>query len=141
MLNRFYHSFHHYFIYIIMAHFSFQDIFTSIGFFYPVFKSHKFPIGFCLYLRKEKIHYAISFGSKVLYLHLSTVAEGVGIKYAVWRIVFKYLIFLSGVSRLLAQYVYPYTVSGQNKIGREFTLLPLIQPTIIKQQTVNNNWL
>ena len=34
-----------------------------------------------------------------------------------------------------------YTVSGQNKIGRELTLLALIQPTVIKQQAVNNNWL
>ena len=33
------------------------------------------------------------------------------------------------------------TVSGQNKIGRELTLLALIQPTVIKQQAVNNNWL
>ena len=36
---------------------------------------------------------------------------------------------------------YAYAVSGQNKIGRELTLLALIQPTVIKQQTVNNNWL
>ena len=34
-----------------------------------------------------------------------------------------------------------YTVSGQNKTGGELTLLALIQPTIIKQQAVNNNWL
>ena len=33
------------------------------------------------------------------------------------------------------------TVSGQNKIGRELFLLVLIQPTVIKQQAVNNNWL
>ena len=32
-------------------------------------------------------------------------------------------------------------VSGQNKTGRELTLLALIQPTVIKQQAVNNNWL
>ena len=31
------------------------------------------------------------------------------------------------------------TVSGHNKIGRELTLLALIQPTVIKQQFVNNN--
>ena len=34
-----------------------------------------------------------------------------------------------------------YTVSGQNKIGRELTLLALIQPTVIKQNVVNNHWL
>ena len=34
-----------------------------------------------------------------------------------------------------------FTVSGQNKIGRELTLLALIQPTVIKQQAVSNNWL
>ena len=33
-----------------------------------------------------------------------------------------------------------WTVSGQNKIGRELTLLAFIQPTVIKQQAVNNNW-
>ena len=33
------------------------------------------------------------------------------------------------------------TVSGQNKIGRELTLLAFIQPTVIKQQAVNNNQL
>ena len=36
---------------------------------------------------------------------------------------------------------YAWAVSGQNKIGWEFTLLALIQPTVIKQQAVNNNWL
>ena len=35
----------------------------------------------------------------------------------------------------------PWTVSGQNKIGRELTLLALIQPTVIRQQAGNNNWL
>ena len=34
-----------------------------------------------------------------------------------------------------------FKVSGQSKIGRELTLLALIQPTVIKQQAVNNNWL
>ena len=33
------------------------------------------------------------------------------------------------------------TVSGQNRIGTELTLLALIQLTVIKQQAVNNNWL
>ena len=45
------------------------------------------------------------------------------------------------VSLVLRTGLYIYTVSGQNKIGREFTLLALIQPTVIKQQAVNNNWL
>ena len=39
------------------------------------------------------------------------------------------------------QFKHSHTVSGQNKIGRELTLLALIQPTVIKQQAVNNNWL
>ena len=34
-----------------------------------------------------------------------------------------------------------YTVSGQNTIGRELTLLALIQPTDDEQKAVNNNWL
>ena len=42
---------------------------------------------------------------------------------------------------LLTFHSIAYTVSGQNKIGRELTLLALIQPTVIKQQAVNNNWL
>ena len=33
------------------------------------------------------------------------------------------------------------TVSGQNKIGRELTLLAFIQPTGNKQNAVNKNWL
>ena len=33
------------------------------------------------------------------------------------------------------------TVSGQNKIGRELTLLALIQPTDDEQYAVNINWL
>ena len=31
-----------------------------------------------------------------------------------------------------------YTLSGQNKIGRELTLLALTQSTVIKRQAVNN---
>ena len=34
-----------------------------------------------------------------------------------------------------------YTVSGQHKIGRELTLLALIQPIGVNQQAVNNTWL
>ena len=33
------------------------------------------------------------------------------------------------------------TVSGQNTIGRELTLLALIQPTNDEQNAVNNSWL
>ena len=39
----------------------------------------------------------------------------------------------------IVTYEREFTVSGQNKIGRELTLLALIQPTVIKQQAVNNN--
>ena len=34
-----------------------------------------------------------------------------------------------------------YTVSGQNTIGINITLLVLIQPTDVEQYAVNNNWL
>ena len=34
-----------------------------------------------------------------------------------------------------------YTVSGQNTIGIYITLLVLVQPTDVEQNTVNNNWL
>ena len=34
-----------------------------------------------------------------------------------------------------------WTVSGQNRIGRELTLLAMIQLTVIKQNAVTNNWL
>ena len=34
-----------------------------------------------------------------------------------------------------------YTVSGQNTVGIYITLLILIQPTDVKQNAVNNNWL
>ena len=33
------------------------------------------------------------------------------------------------------------TVSGQNTIGRELTLLALIQPASNKQNALNHNWL
>ena len=39
------------------------------------------------------------------------------------------------------KYFMHYTVIGQNKIGRELTLLALIQPTDNRQNAVNNNWL
>ena len=39
------------------------------------------------------------------------------------------------------EWIVTNTVSGQNKIGRELTLLAFIQPIVIKQQAVSNNWL
>ena len=41
----------------------------------------------------------------------------------------------------LEQASWPYTVNGQNTIGICITPLVLIQPTDVKQNAVNNNWL
>ena len=45
-----------------------------------------------------------------------------------------------GLAFLVPLYKYS-TVSGQNRIGRELTLLAFIQPTDDKQNAVYNNWL
>ena len=54
---------------------------------------------------------------------------------------FLFFMFVNYLFIILSFLIPSYAVSGQNKIGRELTLLALIQCTVIKQQAVNNNWL